>query len=76
MGAKTQILLVTALLLGQAQAAEIVAAREHPAFWLWSGVKASDELKNAQTVYLHQGSHHKIDATLADRRESCSRPAG
>ena len=39
----------------QAQAAEIVAAREHPAFWLWSGVKASDELKNAQTVYLHQG---------------------
>ncbi|SUX67431.1 Uncharacterised protein [Citrobacter braakii] len=55
MGAKTQILLVTALLLGQAQAAEIVAAREHPAFWLWSGVKASDELKNAQTVYLHQG---------------------
>ena len=55
MGAKTQILLVTALLTGQAQAADIVAAREHPAFWLWSGVKASDELKDAQTVYLHQG---------------------
>lgn len=55
MGAKTQILLVTALLTGQPQAADIVAAREHPAFWLWSGVKASDELKDAQTVYLHQG---------------------
>ncbi|MGO0764141.1 DUF3142 domain-containing protein, partial [Citrobacter freundii] len=41
MGAKTQILLVTALLTGQPQAADIVAAREHPAFWLWSGVKAS-----------------------------------
>lgn len=54
MGAKTQILLVTALLIGQAQAADIVAAREHSAFWLWSGVKASDELKDAQTVYLHQ----------------------
>lgn len=40
---------------GRAQAADVVAAREHPAFWLWSGVKASDELKNAQTVYLHQG---------------------
>lgn len=55
MGAKTQILLVIALLAGQTQAADIVAAREHPAFWLWSGVKASDELKDAQTVYLHQG---------------------
>ena len=55
MGAKTQILLVIALLSGQAQAAETVAAREHQAFWLWSGVKASDELRDAQTVYLHQG---------------------
>lgn len=55
MGAKTQILLVVALLSGQVQAAEIVAAREHQAFWLWSGVKASDALQDAQTVYLHQG---------------------
>ncbi|NYU11306.1 hypothetical protein A8O28_18750 [Enterobacteriaceae bacterium CCUG 67584] len=55
MGAKTQILLVAALLAGEAQAAEIVTAHEHPAFWLWSGVKASDALKEAQTVYLHQG---------------------
>lgn len=55
MGAKTQILLVIALLAGQSQAAEVVTAREHSAFWLWSGVKASDELQNAQTVYLHQG---------------------
>ncbi|MCU6678136.1 DUF3142 domain-containing protein [Leclercia tamurae] len=55
MGAKTQILLVAALLSGQAQAADIVTAREHPAFWLWSGVKASDALQEAQTVYLHQG---------------------
>lgn len=55
MGAKAQILLVAALLAGQAQAAETVTAREHPAFWLWSGVKASDALKGAHTVYLHQG---------------------
>lgn len=55
MGAKTQILLVAALLAGEAQAAEIVTAHEHPAFWLWSGVKASDALKEAQTVYIHQG---------------------
>lgn len=55
MGTKTQILLVIALLVGQARAADIVTAREHPAFWLWSGVKASDELKDARTVYLHQG---------------------
>ncbi|AST78831.1 TPA: DUF3142 domain-containing protein [Citrobacter farmeri] len=55
MGAKTQILLVIALLAGQAQAVETVTAREHPAFWLWSGVKASDELRAARTVYLHQG---------------------
>lgn len=54
MGAKAQVLLVAALLAGQAQA-EIVTAGEHPAFWLWSGVKASDALKAAQTVYLHQG---------------------
>ncbi|GGD06809.1 DUF3142 domain-containing protein [Franconibacter pulveris 601] len=55
MGATAQILLVTALLAGQAQAAETVSASRHAAFWLWSGVKASDELRNAQTVYLHQG---------------------
>jgi len=54
-GAKAQILLVAALLAGQAHAAETVTAREHPAFWLWSGVKASDALKGAHTVYLHQG---------------------
>ena len=55
MGAKTQILLVIALLAGQARAVETVTAREHQAFWLWSGVKASPALQNAQTVYLHQG---------------------
>ena len=55
MGAKTQILLVIALLAGQAQATERVDARQHPAFWLWSGVKAGDELQTAQVVYLHQG---------------------
>lgn len=55
MGTKAQVLLVVALLTGQSQAAETVNAREHQAFWLWSGVKASADLKNAQTVYLHQG---------------------
>lgn len=37
------------------KSAEVVDAREHQAFWLWSGVKTSEMLKNAQTVYLHQG---------------------
>ncbi|MTH44786.1 DUF3142 domain-containing protein [Intestinirhabdus alba] len=55
MGAAAQILLVVALLAGQARAAEVVITREHPAFWLWSGVRAGDELQNAQIVYLHQG---------------------
>ncbi len=56
MGAKTQILLVIiSLLTGATQASEIVDARQHSAFWLWSGVKASNELQNAQMVYLHQG---------------------
>lgn len=44
-----------ALLAGPTQATETVIARDHPAFWLWSGVKASDELRGARTVYLHQG---------------------
>lgn len=35
--------------------AERVSAADHPAFWLWSGVKPSPALRNAQTVYLHQG---------------------
>ncbi|MFH5069033.1 DUF3142 domain-containing protein [Enterobacter cloacae complex sp. 2024EL-00215] len=55
MGAKTQVLLVIALLTGQVRATEIVEPRQHQAFWLWSGVKASDALQNAQVVYLHQG---------------------
>lgn len=55
MGATTQILLVITLLAGQVQAAVTVDARDHPAFWLWSGVKASTELREARTVYLHQG---------------------
>lgn len=55
MGAKTKVLLVIALLTGQVQATEIVEPRQHQAFWLWSGVKASDALQNAHIVYLHQG---------------------
>lgn len=55
MGNAARILLVMALLVNQAQATEIVNAREHQAFWLWSGVKASDDLQDAQTLYLHQG---------------------
>lgn len=43
------------LLVGQTQAADTVNPRQHQAFWLWSGVKASDALQNAQIVYLHQG---------------------
>ncbi|WP_369814402.1 DUF3142 domain-containing protein [Erwinia sp. Leaf53] len=35
--------------------AERVNAAGHPAFWLWSGVKTTPALRNARTVYLHQG---------------------
>ena len=43
------------LLTGQTYAEENVDPRQHQAFWLWSGVKASNALQKAQTVYLHQG---------------------
>ena len=55
MGATFKILLVIVLLTGQTYAEENVDPRQHRAFWLWSGVKASNALQNAQTVYLHQG---------------------
>ncbi|TXT99128.1 DUF3142 domain-containing protein [Enterobacter hormaechei] len=55
MGATFKILLVIVLLTGQTYADENVDPRQHQAFWLWSGVKASNALQNAQTVYLHQG---------------------
>lgn len=32
-----------------------VLARDHHAFWLWSGVASSAEMREAQVVYLHQG---------------------
>lgn len=55
MGSRFKILLVMMLLAGQTHAAESVDPRQHQAFWLWSGVRTSDALQNATTVYLHQG---------------------
>ncbi|MCS3429567.1 DUF3142 domain-containing protein [Klebsiella sp. BIGb0407] len=57
MGAKTQILLVGLLIAGlfSFPAHARVNAEEHRAFWLWSGVKPGEALRQAQVVYLHQG---------------------
>lgn len=57
MGAGSQILLVAALLASgsKALAGDAVSAKDNSAFWLWSGVKTTPEMQQAQTVYLHQG---------------------
>lgn len=58
MGAAAQILLV-ALLSGFSGVAAAnpgrVNAADHAAFWLWSGVSATAGMRQADTVYLHQG---------------------
>ena len=59
MGAGSQILLVILLvasLLSPAAVAQTPAAvGERQAFWLWSGVRPTEALQNAQLMYLHQG---------------------
>lgn len=55
MGTTAQVLLVIAALLLPPGTWAAVKAEEHRAFWLWSGVKPTSALKDAQTVYLHQG---------------------
>jgi len=57
MGAKAQILLVTAALLLPAQAYPTgrVDAADYQAFWLWSGVNATPAMRDADVMYLHQG---------------------
>ena len=58
MGAAAQILLVVLLAgFSGGAAADVsrVRAAEHPAFWLWSGVSGTAEMRQAGTVYLHQG---------------------
>lgn len=58
MGAKAQVLLVIALLLAtpvRAAGEARVRAEAYQAFWLWSGVRATPSMRDAQVVYLHQG---------------------
>lgn len=58
MGAKAQVLLVIALLLAtpvRAAGEARVRADAYQAFWLWSGVRATPSMRDAQVVYLHQG---------------------
>lgn len=55
MGTTAQVLLVITALLLPPVASAAVNAQDHQAFWLWSGVKPEAALKEAQTVYLHQG---------------------
>lgn len=48
-------MLVASLLSPAAGAQTPVAVGERQAFWLWSGVRPTDALQNAQLMYLHQG---------------------
>lgn len=48
-------MLVASLLFPAAGAQTPVAVGERHAFWLWSGVRPTDALHNAQLMYLHQG---------------------
>ncbi|UZJ58886.1 DUF3142 domain-containing protein [Pseudomonas sp. KU26590] len=56
-------LLITGLSSGTTSAA--VDAREHDAFWLWSGVATQPVLDRAKTLYVLQG---QISATRRDRQ--------
>jgi hypothetical protein len=56
-------LFISGLSCGVAWAA--VDAREHDAFWLWSGVATQPVLDRAQTLYVLQG---QISATRLDRQ--------
>ncbi|MGL4860301.1 MAG: DUF3142 domain-containing protein [Enterobacteriaceae bacterium] len=55
MGTGAQILLVVTLLVSPLCQADSVLAERYRAFWCWSGVKTQPVLKQAQTLYLHQG---------------------
>lgn len=53
MGEKPQILLVIAFISFLFMPAAKATGKQD--FWLWSGVKTSNALRDARTVYLHQG---------------------
>ncbi|EMA8633270.1 DUF3142 domain-containing protein [Cronobacter sakazakii] len=57
MGAAAQILLVSLLLATTSAWAQATRANDadYRAFWLWSGVRPSAALRQAEVIYLHQG---------------------
>ncbi|EOE6854306.1 DUF3142 domain-containing protein [Cronobacter sakazakii] len=57
MGAAAQILLVSLLLASTSAWAQATRANDadYRAFWLWSGVRPSAALREAEVIYLHQG---------------------
>ncbi len=57
MGAAAQILLVSLLLATTSAWAQTTRANDadYRAFWLWSGVRPSAALRQAEVIYLHQG---------------------
>lgn len=57
MGAAAQILLVSLLLATTSAWAQTTRANDadYRAFWLWSGVRPSAALREAEVIYLHQG---------------------
>lgn len=54
MGKRAAVLLVVLLTLCTPGMAK-VNAEEYQSFWLWSGIRPSSQMRNAQVVYLHQG---------------------
>ncbi|ABU78009.1 DUF3142 domain-containing protein [Cronobacter sakazakii] len=57
MGAAAQILLVSLLLATTSAWAQTTRVNDtdYRAFWLWSGVRPSAALREAEVIYLHQG---------------------
>ncbi|EIZ8954244.1 DUF3142 domain-containing protein [Cronobacter sakazakii] len=57
MGAAAQILLVSLLLATTSAWAQATRANDadYRAFWLWSGVRPTAALREAEVIYLHQG---------------------
>ena len=67
MGEKPQVLLVIAFISSLFMS--VANAADGQDFWLWSGVKTGDALRDARTVYLHQGDVIALSGTAVFERK-------
>lgn len=67
MGEKPQVLLVIAFISSLFMS--VANAAHGQDFWLWSGVKTGDALRDARTVYLHQGDVIALSGTAVFERK-------